>query len=101
MANYVSDTHNGDHLYFLWGDEVDALVMFAACIGHDATQLIQRNPSCWAHYLITADTMAEAIVQGAELTDRYGPAEWMNRREGNHAFVAKIQELRIWKAAGN
>lgn len=98
MTVYTSDTHNGDQLYFLWADDVDELVMMAAVVGADPLAMIQRNPSCWAHYLLTVDQWAEALVQGVTLTDRYGPAEWMNRRAGNWAFVAKLQQVRAYYA---
>jgi hypothetical protein len=101
VTTYVSDTPTPGTLqapgragWFMWADTVDEAVIMAASVGHDPNDLIQRSPSHWAHYLLTVDEWADAITLGATLTDRLGPAEWMNRRDGNWAFVAQIQELR-------
>lgn len=99
MTTYVTEHQHPDRLrYWLWGDTPDDAFLMAASIGHDPLASVTYPVSDWTVYFITLDEWAAAVELGAQVTDRFGPAEWLNRDDP--VFLARLREARAWGLTG-
>lgn len=97
MAVYVDDVR---HPYgkmimcHLWADTEEELLAMVDAIGV-ARKWIQRPPKAsWLHFDISLGKKAEALNKGAILTDKYGPSEFLAKREGNQRMLDNIAAAR-------
>lgn len=80
MTAYVSDTPYADR-FFLWADTTDEAQGIAYAVGMDP---VVRSPehNGWECYMLTPDQFADACALGVTVTDRFGPAIFIARRDG-------------------
>jgi hypothetical protein len=97
MAVYVDDVRlpfGRMIMCHMWADSREELLAMADRIGV-ARRWIQKPPKAsWLHFDISLTMRAKALRAGAILTDKYGPAEHVARREGNQAMVDRIARIR-------
>lgn len=90
MTVYVSDC---SPWRYLWADTPDEALVMIYAVGSDYTASME-SVTGWDHYAVGAEEYALAIFLGAEETDRFGPAEWLAVRRGDHDMVASIRRTR-------
>lgn len=95
MTLYVSDTPY-EGRYFLWADTSDEAVMACYAVGMDDPQRAE-HANAWECYLLTLEQFTDAIILGATVTDRYGPALFCLERDGQTERLAKLRKAhRAW-----
>jgi hypothetical protein len=97
MTVYVDDVrHRFGRMVMchMWADSDEELHAMADAIGV-ARRWHQKPPKAsWSHYDISLGMKAKAILRGAVLTDRYGPAEHVARIRGNTRMLESIATAR-------
>jgi hypothetical protein len=94
---YVDDVRHpfrGMIMCHLWADTLDELLAMADAIGVQRKWLQQPPKASWMHFDIALSKKELAIKAGAVLTDKFGPLEFLARRDGNAEKLATIQSLR-------
>jgi len=82
MTAYICDTPwRGFH--YLWADTSDEAQGLVWAIAGDPAQARVAEFNAWEAYRVTSTQLAAAVAFGVVLTDRYGPAEWLARRDGD------------------
>lgn len=90
MTVYVSDTPYYGR-YFLWADTSDEAVICAYAVGVENPQRSEWHNS-WECYLLDFEQFTDAIMLGATVTDRYGPALFCLERDGAHERLQRLRE---------
>lgn len=97
MTTYVSPFPFAPDAYHLWADDPDeALCAAYACGASLADHRPDRSP---LHFTVTAAQFAEAVAQGAQMTDLQGPHMAAAVYLGNTTAVQSIREWRALTAA--
>lgn len=86
----------------LWADTLEELFEMADAIGvqrkwlqgHQELSLPRYRKASWVHFDVALSKKALAIKRGAILTDKYGPSEFLARREGNQKMIDRIANAR-------
>lgn len=97
MTVYVDDVeHKFGRMLMchLWADSLDELLAMVDLIGVQRKWLQQPPRASWVHFDIAVSKKRLAIAAGAELTDKYGPLEFLARREltsGEPEQIAKAK----------
>jgi hypothetical protein len=113
MTVYVDDVRlpfGNMVMCHMWADTLDELFAMADRIGvqrkwlqgHPTLSLPQYRKASWVHFDIALSKKALAIKAGAKLTDKYGPTEFLARRDGDREKLARIASVRahLVSAAG-
>jgi Protein of unknown function (DUF4031) len=83
MTVYVDDVrHRFGRMIMchLWADTRGELYAMVDRIGVARGWLQQPPKASWVHFDISLDRKARAIAEGAVLTDKYGPLEFVAKR---------------------
>jgi Protein of unknown function (DUF4031) len=83
MTVYVDDVrHRFGRMIMchLWADTMGELYAMVDRIGVARKWLQQPPKASWVHFDISLDRKARAIAEGAVLTDKYGPLEFVAKR---------------------
>lgn len=105
MAVYVDDVrHQFGNMVMchMWADTLDELLAMADRIGvqrkwiqgHPTLSFGKHRKASWVHFDISLGMKAKAIAAGAVLTDRFGPAEFKARGDGNQKMLDMIERSR-------
>jgi len=104
MTVYVSDTPYTDpagQRFHLWAhtDEEAHAVLF--CVGAlDPAAQQRTNLTHWKPYWVTLEQFCAIVADGlAEVTDKWGPLEWVHGRYGNTDILQMIARSRLSKSA--
>jgi hypothetical protein len=89
MTAYVTDGQGCDLI--LWADTDDEALMLAAMVGADPIPRFVQ----WYAFRLTPEQWGEALIQGAQMTDRWEPRRQMAEREGDHAWLQRIDAVRM------
>lgn len=92
MTVYVDDVRHSFGsmiMCHMWADSLDELMAMADRIGvarkwiqgHSTLSIGKAREASWIHFDIAASKKALAIRQGAVLTDKFGPVEFLARRD--------------------
>lgn len=95
---YASDTPAdwGEGLRFLvWADGPDEALpaLYAVGADPDAARL-PREVNAWEAYRVTPEQFADLCAMGLRVTDKFGPAEWLARRDGNARLLERLLTAR-------
>lgn len=97
MSVYVDDIR---HPYgrmimcHMWADTLPELLRMVDRIGVSRRWLQQPPKASWVHFDICLSKKNAALANGAVLTDKYGPVEFVARQQGNMAKLDVIAKLR-------
>lgn len=97
MTVYVDDVR---HRYgrmvmsHLWADTLAELLAMADTISVARKWLQEPPKASWVHFDISLGRKVLAVAAGAVLTDKFGPLEFLAKRAGDHARLARIAEWR-------
>jgi hypothetical protein len=105
MTVYVDDVElpfRSMIMCHLWADTLVELFAMADQIGvdrkwlqgHPTLSLPQFRKASWVHFDIALSKKALAIKAGAVLTDKFGPVEFLARRDGDRERLARIARVR-------
>jgi hypothetical protein len=97
MTVYVDDVrHSYGRMVMchMWSNSLDELLAMADRIGVARRWLQQPPKASWVHFDISLGKKAEAIRAGAELTDKYGPVEFLARQRGDQKRLGTIAACR-------
>lgn len=108
MAVYVDDVRHGFGrmvMCHMWADTDDELLAMADKIGvqrkwiqgHPTLSFGKHRNASWVHFDISLGMKAKALAAGAILTDRFGPAEFEARRNGNQGMLDMIEKSRAFR----
>lgn len=91
MTLYVSAQPHPTGAFLLWADETPAGYVLALGLDPEAC----RAPfQAWEAYLVPGEAFAAAVATfNAEVTDRFGPAEWCARRGGCDPGAMKLHTI--------
>ncbi|MBR1150109.1 DUF4031 domain-containing protein [Bradyrhizobium sp. JYMT SZCCT0428] len=84
MTVYVDDVqHKFRHMTMchMWADTLDELLGMARRIGVQAKWLQQPPKASWVHFDISLGKKDLARKYGAVLTDKFGPVEFLAKRD--------------------
>lgn len=106
MAVYISDTPytipEGQHWrqppgtwFLLWGDTSDEAQAIVWAVAGDPRERERNDCNAWEAYRLTVEELADALTLGVVLTDKFGPAEWLARRDGRTSMVERIEASRL------
>lgn len=101
MAVYVDDVrHRFGRMIMchMWADTIAELLAMADRIGVDRKWLQQPPKASWVHFDVSLGAKTKALAFGAILTDRFGPAEFEARRNGQPAQLKVIERCRARRA---
>lgn len=97
MTTYVSPhpwTDSDGRVWFhFWADSSDEAVLILYAVGGDISTRLPDET--WEAYRISAEQFAAALTLGAELTDFFGPAEFVARAAGDHKRLRWIARARL------
>ncbi len=88
MTIYVSDNPYYDR-FFLWADTTDEAQGIAYAVGMDPV-VRSADHNAWECYMLTPDQFADACTLGVTITDRWGPAIFCARRDGETERLRKL-----------
>jgi hypothetical protein len=97
MSVYVDDVR---HPYgrmimcHMWADSLEELLAMANIIGVQQRWIQIPPKASWVHFDIALVKKDLALKAGAILTDKYGPVEFLARKEGNFAKLQQIARIR-------
>lgn len=105
MTVYVDNADipfRGMKMSHLWADSLEELLAMVDTIkvnrrwiqGHPTLSIGKHRNASWVHFDIALSKKRLAIAAGAVLTDKYGPLEFLAKREGNQAKLDQIKRLR-------
>jgi hypothetical protein len=97
MTVYVDDVrHPFGRMIFchLWADSHDELLTMVDKIGVQRKWLQGPPKASWVHFDIALSKKKLALENGAVLTDKYGPVEYVARLAGNQQKLATIARCR-------
>ncbi len=78
----------------MWAETPAELFAMADKIGLNKKWLQQPPKASWVHFDVCLEMKAKAIAAGAILTDKYGPLEFLAKRDGNTKFLKVINDRR-------
>lgn len=100
MAVYVDNArlpYRGMLMCHMWADTEAELHTMAQRIGIKRKWFQKPPKASWKHYDICLTKRAKAVALGAISTDRYGPSEFVARKNGDQATLDRIAALRVRK----
>lgn len=101
MSVYVDDVrHQFGRMIMchMWADTMDELMAMVDRIGMQRKWLQCPPHASWHHFDISLAKKDLAILNGAILTDKFGPLEYLARLDNDLERLAKIQG---WRARAN
>lgn len=84
MTVYVDDVHHqyrGMIMCHMWADTLEELLSMVDKIAVQRKWLQQPPKASWVHFDIAASKKMLAIKAGAVLTDKYGPLEFLAKKD--------------------
>lgn len=97
MSVYVDDVrirYGRMMMCHMWADSLDELLAMARKIGV-AEKWLQRPPKAsWVHFDICHSKKKRAVAEGAILTDRFGPAEFVAKLNGQDEVLRRVAQSR-------
>jgi hypothetical protein len=97
MTVYVDDVKHRFRnmtMCHLWADTIDELHAFAMALGLKMEWFQAPPKASWEHYDISLGKKAQALKQGAVLTDKYGPVVHVcNLRLARLRKMARTEEV--------
>ena len=97
MAVYVDDVrHQFGRMVMchLWADSIDELIAMVDKIGVQRKWLQKPPKASWVHFDISLAKKVLAIENGAVLTDKYGPVEFLAKLRGDSRKLETIAACR-------
>lgn len=83
----------------LWADSLDELHAFADRLGLKREWFQAPPKASWHHYDVSKGVRDRAIGMGAVETDRFGPTEFLARRDGDERMLALVAKARALRTA--
>lgn len=83
---------DGVALYLVWGDapsEAHA-ALWAASVDPDSVRRWDLN--AWEAYAVPTEAYAAVVALGVVVTNKYGPALWCARRDGDARRIAILEK---------
>jgi hypothetical protein len=86
----------------MWADTLEELFAMADAIGvqrkwlqgHPELSPPRYRKASWVHFDVALSKKKLALQRGAILTDKYGPSEFLAKREGNQKMLDRIANAR-------
>lgn len=97
MTVYVDDVrHKYGRLVMchMWADTLDELLEMSDNIGVNRKWLQLPPKASWVHFDIALSKKALALENGAVLTDKYGPVEFLAKQRGDAKKLETIAKCR-------
>jgi hypothetical protein len=105
VSVYVDDVrHNFSYMVMchMWADTLEELFAMADAIGvqrkwlqgHPELSPPRYRKASWVHFDVALSKKKLALQRGAILTDKYGPSEFLAKREGNQKMLDRIANAR-------
>jgi len=99
MTVYVDDVRHQFRtmiMCHMWADSLDELLEMADCIGVQRKWLQQPPKASWVHFDISSSKKRLAIEAGAVLTDKFGPLEFVAKKDIESGDPDRITRGRKW-----
>ncbi len=93
MAVFVDPSahpYRGMVMCHMWADTLLELHAMADAVGLRRAWFQRPPKASWEHYDVCKATRARVVALGAIETDRFGPLEWLARRAGDEAVLARL-----------
>lgn len=82
------------HMYADTGDEMEWEALFLFQLDPTWRPWRYPNPTNWPRYAISPAQYLHAIERGAQITDRWGPGEFVAMRQGDWVRLGHIERMR-------
>lgn len=82
---------------YVWGDQPGEAEPALWAMGIDPEVARARYLNAWEAYRVPADYLPAFGALGVTITDKFGPAYWCGKRDGNTRIVEAIDRARAGK----